>query len=247
MKVTIACPSYRRPKVDTLKRYPNTRVYVSEDEIGRYIQANPEGSDIVSVPNEVQGNLCRVRNYILDKEFESAADGVLIIDDDMDAICRHDQKGNFGYDRHILTEEELYAFCEQGFRLCEEWGYKFWGVNCVLDPKAYRQQTPFNTTKYIGGPFQAHLKNEIRYDERLPLKEDYDMTLQHLKSWGGVLRFNAYYYICKQAEQKGGCATYRNVKEEKKQFEMLQRKWGSEIIREDRSSKRGFDFNPILK
>lgn len=64
---------------------------------------------------------------------------------------------------------------------------------------------------------------------------------------GGVLRFNAYYYICKQAEQIGGCATYRNVGAEKRQFELLQRKWGSDIIKMDRSSKRGFDFNPIMK
>lgn len=56
--------------------------------------------------------------------------------------------------------------------------------------------------------------NDIRYDEELPLKEDYDMTLQHFHKWGGALRFNAYYYMCKQAQQKGGCATYRNIKEE---------------------------------
>lgn len=161
-------------------------VYVAESEYDEYVSKN-KGADIISVPDNVQGNLCRIRNYILDKEFESGTDGVLIIDDDMRAICRHEQRGNFGYERHELDEPELYAFIEQGFRLCEEWGYKFWGVNCVLDPKAYRQQTPFNTTKYIGGPFQAHLKNDIRYDEKLPLKEDYDITLQHLLKWGGRL------------------------------------------------------------
>lgn len=28
---------------------------------------------------------------------------------------------------------------------------------------------------------------------------------------------------------------------------MLQKKWGSNIIKRDNKSKRGFDFNPILK
>lgn len=247
MNLTIACPSYLRPKVETLDRYPHTRVYVAESEFSDYVSANRKGSDIVAVPDSVQGNLCRVRNYILDTEFDGGADGVLIIDDDMNAICRHEQRGTFGYERHELDEAELYAFIEQGFILCEEWGYKFWGVNCVLDPKAYRQQAPFNTTKYIGGPFQAHLKNDIRYDERLPLKEDYDITLQHQKRYGGGLRFNAYYYICKQAEQDGGCATYRNIQEEKRQFDLLQKKWGDKIIRLDKASKRGYDFNPIIK
>lgn len=247
MKTTICCPSYKRPVVETLSRYPRTRVYVAESELGDYIAANPEGSDIVAVPDDVQGNLCRVRNYILDTEFENGTDAVIIIDDDMDMICRHEQVGDFGYERHILDMDELEWFAEHGSMLCLEWGYRFWGVNCVLDPKAYFQQRPFNTTKYIGGPFQAHLNNRIRYDERLPLKEDYDMTLQHLHEWGGVLRFNAYYYICRQAEQTGGCGTYRNVDAEKRQFELLQRKWGSDIIKMDRSSKRGFDFNPIMK
>lgn len=251
MAVTICCPSYRRPKVETLEAYPHTRVYVAEGELQEYLEANPEGSDIVAVPNEVQGNLCRVRNYILDTEFENGADGVLIIDDDMQAICRHEsveaEHGRFGYARHVLDEAELHQFVAEGMALCEEWGYKFWGVNCVLDPKAYNQYSPFSTTKYIGGPFQAHLPNEIRYDEALPLKEDYDITLQHLRENGGVLRFNAYYYVCKQAEQEGGCASYRNVKREKEQFELLQRKWGSKIIRQDCGSKRGYDFNPIMK
>lgn len=131
--------------------------------------------------------------------------------------------------------------------LCYEWGYRFFGVNCVADPKAYTQQTPFNTTKYIGGPFQGHVNNQIRYDERLPLKEDYDITLQHFREWGGALRFNAYYYVCEQAKQTGGCSTYRNVESEKRQFELLQRKWGSGIIKKDKKSKRGFDFNPVMK
>lgn len=185
MKTTICCPSYKRPVVETLRRYPRTRVYVADSELDDYISANPEGSDIVAVPDEVQGNLCRVRNYILDTEFESGTDAVIIIDDDMDMICRHEQVGDFGYERHILDMDELEWFAEHGSMLCMEWGYRFWGVNCVLDPKAYFQQRPFNTTKYIGGPFQAHLNNRIRYDERLPLKEDYDMTLQHLHEWGG--------------------------------------------------------------
>jgi hypothetical protein len=39
----------------------------------------------------------------------------------------------------------------------------------------------------------------------------------------------------------------RNLKEEERQFELLQKKWGTKIIRQDKKSKRSFDFNPILK
>jgi hypothetical protein len=101
--------------------------------------------------------------------------------------------------------------------------------------------------QFIGGPFQAHLKNNIRYDESLSLKEDYDITLQHIKAYNGCLRINYACYDVKQAEQTGGCATYRNNTKESEQFELLQKKWGNSIIKTDKSSKRSFDFNPIIK
>jgi len=138
-------------------------------------------------------------------------------------------------------------FCENAAILCNDYNFKFWGLNCIPDKGAYREHTPFGTLQYIGGPFQAHLKNNIRYDEDLPLKEDYDITLQHIKQNKGCLRINYAFYDVKQAEQAGGCATYRNNANEKKQFDLLQKKWGSNIIKFDNTSKRSFDFNPILK
>lgn len=247
MDVVVACPSYHRPHVRTLERYPRTRVYVDEAEFDDYVAANPEGSDIVAVESRWQGNTSRIRNRILDLEFKRGADAVLMIDDDMDAVCRHQRSGTFGYERKKLDEGELLELAEMGSILCEEWGYRFWGVNCVLDPKAYMQTTPFNTTKFIGGPFQCHLRNGIRYDESLPLKEDYDITLQHLMRYRGALRLNMYYYVCDQANSEGGCAVKRNVARERQQFEALQAKWGSKIIRRDAGSRRAFDFNPIMR
>ena len=98
-----------------------------------------------------------------------------------------------------------------------------------------------------------HLKNNIRYDETLPLKEDYDLAIQHLNEYRGILRLNGYHYICEQSTNKGGCASIRNRQREKEQFDLLQKKWGSEIVREDTSNKgktkkvKKFDYNPIVK
>ena len=245
--ILLAIPSYRRHRVETLGSYSRFHVFVSESEYEEYRRFN-EGAYIDTMPDKVQGNLCRARNYIIDYAFNNGYEGVVIIDDDLSGIYRWDAIGTFGYDQHKLTDKELETFIENGFNLCYEWGYKMWGLNCSKQNKlAYRQFCPFNTNQYIGGPFQAFLKNDIRYDERLSLKEDYDMTLQHLRKYGGVLRFNQYHYMCRQAEQSGGCANYRNMEEEKRQFELLQKKWGSKIIKEDRSSKRCYDFNPIMK
>lgn len=250
MNIAICCPSYKRPRVETLDIYPHTRVYIAENEYESYVEANPGGSDIVTMPDEVQGNISRVRNYILDAEFEQGADGVLLIDDDMKGIYRFDpveaERGVFGYQKNLLSEEHLIEFVNEAFELCAEWGYKFWGVNCLTDSMAYRHYSPFSTTAFIGAPFHAHLRNPIRYDERLPLEEDYDITLQHMNVYRGALRFNAYNYDCKQSKQTGGCANYRNIAREKEQFELLQKKWGSRIVKQDNASIKNFDYNPII-
>lgn len=254
MNISICCPSYKRPKVKTLEYIPSCKVYVDGSEYKEYEEENPE-ANIIMCDDGVQGNLCRVRNYILDQEFDNGADAVIIIDDDMAGlylwVCDEETKT---MKREIIKYEDLEMFLEKYSELCDGLGFKFWGANCNQDAMSYRPYTPFTFSGYIGGPFQAFIKgNECRYDERLPLKEDYDMTLQQCNKYRGCLRLNFLTYDVKQSEQVGGCATYRNLKREKEQFELLQKKWGSEIVREDKSNKgntkkkKRFDYNQIIK
>lgn len=238
MKVKFFAPSYKRPsKSDTQKNYPFVKLVVKESEAEEY---KKNGNDILTVPDEVQGNVCRVKNYILKTLFD--ADCVVLMDDDCKGVYRWENQKKVKF-----KSEELMEFCEASTNLCMEWGFSFWGLNCVTDKGAYREHTPFSTQKFIGGPFHAHLNNKTLYDESLPLKEDYDITLQHIVFNGGCLRFNFCNYDVKQAEQTGGCATYRNLDREKEQFESLQKKWGKDIVQRDYQSRRSFDFNPIIK
>lgn len=253
MRVVVCCPSYKRPTVETLRYIPFCRVYVDGKEYEDYLSANP-GADIVRCADGVQGNLCRVRNYILRQEFESGADAVIIVDDDMEGLYLWRRNENFSMSKVKIETVNLISFLEKYSLMCEELGFKFWGANCNQDAMAYMPYTPFGFSKYIGGPFQAFLKgNECFYDESLPLKEDYDMTLQQCNKYRGCLRLNFLTYNVKQSEQAGGCATYRTMIREKQQFEALQKKWGTEIVREDTSNKgrtakqKRFDYNPIIK
>lgn len=256
MKISVNCPSYKRPSgVLTLKYLPFCRVWVDHKEYEAYKENNPD-ADIVSCPEGVQGNLCRVRNYILDEEFKRGMDVVLIIDDDLNHVAhyQYNKETGFGYDKVKVTADDFFAFLEKYSIMAKDLGAKFWGVNCNADAMAYRHYTPFSTTSYIGGPFQCFLKgNRCRYDEELPLKEDYDMTLQQLNLERVVLRVNSYFYICKQSVQAGGCATYRNRDREEQQLRRLQEKWGSDIVKIDTSNKgmtqkeKRLDYNPIIK
>lgn len=252
MNISICCPSYKRPEVKTLKYLPNCKIYIDETDKKEYVRQNPE-ANIIVCENGIQGNVARVRNYILDKEFQGGADVVCIVDDDLQGIFRFnvDEKTKFGYKREKI--EYLEEFIEKYSIICEEFGYKLWGVNCNSDALSYRHYIPFSLTSIILGPFCVHLKNDIRYDENLPLKEDYDLAIQHLNKYRGILRLNFAHYICEQSTNKGGCASIRNMKREKEQFELLQKKWGSEIVKQDKSNKgktkkqKSFDYNPIIK
>lgn len=255
MNISINCPSYKRPYVETLEYLPFCKVWVDHKEYDEYIKANPGFEEnIISCPEGIQGNLCRIRNYILDQEFNNGADVVLIIDDDLKGIYYWNGSKEMPYEKKLVSADEFMAFIEKYSIMCDELGFKFWGLNCNADALSYRQYTPFSTVAYIGGPFQCFLKNDLRYDENLPLKEDYDMTLQQCNKYRGVLRCNKFFYNCKQSKQAGGCATYRNYDRERQQLEALQKKWGSKIVKIDKTKNfnqkkesKEFDYNPIIK
>lgn len=249
MKVSVCCPSYRRPKkVETADYLPFVKVYIDKSEEVVYRENNPN-LEIKVCPDGVQGNLCRVRNYILKNEFQEGADAVLIVDDDLMGVFYFEK-----LKKHKIETKDFLNFIERYSMLAKEWGVKFWGLNVNSDKQCYREYSPFSTLSYIGGPFQCFLRgNECLYDERLPLKEDYDMTLQQLNKYRKVLRLNKYYYVSRQAEQAGGCAVYRNLDREMKQFRMLQKKWGSKIVKRDKNDRchkstkiRRVDINPVI-
>lgn len=250
MDVVICAPSYRRPTaVDTLKYLPSCRIYVSRAEEAAYRRANPE-ADIVAVDPKHQGNLCRIRNYILDSEMGPGR-AVLIVDDDLQGIWRWEKLTRYRLD----SEAEVRDFLRRYTALCVEWGCVAWGINVNSDGQVYREQTPFSLRSYVGGPFMVHVDHKLRYDERLPLKEDYDFTLQVLNAHRKLLRVNKYYYLTLQMAQVGGCAEYRNIEAERDQLEALQRKWGREIVRADvlgssrnhlTTKRRSIDVNPVI-
>jgi hypothetical protein len=240
MKIGYFAPSYKRPeKSITQTIYPFVKLVVRESEADEYLK---NGNEIIICPDVAQGNVSRVRNWIKDNLMNDF-DAIIMLDDDNSGIGRwENQKYN------VFKSDELEEFCEKIAIICSDFGFYSFGLNCVMDKGAYMEHTPFSTNSFIGAPFHGILNgNECSYDENLPLKEDYDWTIQNCKKYGGVLRVNFASYNVKQAKQKGGCADMRNSNEEKKQLELLQKKWGSKIVKIDNSSKRKFDFNPILK
>jgi len=250
MDIRVCVPSYKRPKVATLDYLPFAKVFIDEEEEEAYKKEN-EGAEIITVPDGVQGNVCRIRNYIMKREFEDGADVVVIIDDDMKGCYKW-----INTKKKLIQPNDFLAFIEEYSILAKDMGVYLWGLNINQDKQVYREYTPFSTTSFLGAPFQAFMKgNVVYYDERLSLKEDYDMTLQQLNKYRKILRVNSHFYVVKQSEQAGGCASYRNYEEEERQLKLLQSKWGKSIVKldiNDRShnlkrKKNRIDYNPIIK
>lgn len=252
MNISVCVPSYKRPDgVKTLEYLPFAKIYVDESEAEAYQNANPDAT-IVSCEKGIQGNLCRIRNHILDTEFANGADVVLLLDDDLKGVYRYENN----LPARLIRTEDFLEFLAHHSLLCSEFGFYFWGMNVNPDKQNYREYTPFSTVSYIGGPFQCHLKgSEIRYDENLFLKEDYDITIQHCNKYRGCLRLNAYHYQAKQSVNAGGQANFRNRDVEEAQNQLLEKKWGTAIVRRDSSDrshsrkkdKKHKDYNPVIK
>ena len=248
MDISIVCPSYKRPsRVDTLIYLPSCTVYVSTVEEAEYKKHYPK-ANIVGVDPKYQGNVCRIRNKILD---DHQGGIVLIIDDDLNYIGYHENKKMV----KLKNEDEVKSFLHKYTVIALDLGVRLWGINLSPDRQNYREQAPFSLTSYIGSPFMVHINPELRFDERFSLKEDYDFTLQCLNRYRKVLRVNKFVYAVRQAEQTGGVADYRNIDREMEQLKLLQKKWGKDIVkteslkfsRNHRTSKvRNFDINPII-
>lgn len=231
MKISICCPSYKRPNLKILNYINNIKVYVDENEIEDYKKENKEFKNFVILQSGIQGNVARVRNYILNDNIQN--DVTVIVDDDINYIGYYQN-----LKLHKMDEQELFGFIEKYSILCDDFGFKLWGVNLNSDPQCYREYSPFSTNSVILGPFCCFLKgNKTRYDEKLPLKEDYDIALQNLNMYRGILRINKAHYSCEQSTNMGGCASYRNLQKEKEQLLLLQKKWGNKIVKFDNTDK----------
>jgi hypothetical protein len=246
----IYSPSYKRSDgIRTHRLLPDIQYCVAESEGDAY---RAQGVNVITMPDKVQGNIARVRNWILDHARKQGKP-FAIIDDDIRYVkqwTKHNKTGNLDGDR-------LIEFIESSFNLASEWGVRLWGLHFNQDKGNYRESCPFSTLSFLTASFHGFVDCNfpLRYDEEIPLKEDYDMTLQELSAWRKVLRFNFVHLIKDDHKNKGGCADMRSVRIEKDQLMKFQLKWGSDIVRVDNGSNRkatrkkqiGYDINPMIR
>jgi len=234
-QVNIVIPTYKRADALAGKDYFRSARYVlPESQRDDYRRVLPSARMIV-IPDGADGNIARKRNWIL----ENVERPVLMIDDDVAGLM-HTEKGARAYCRQNipLTPEQAQGVIEQGFNLAHGWGCVYWGINVNTDGRNYQQYKPFSLTQVVLGPFQGHLWHDLRFDERMGTKDDYDFSLQVLSRFKKVLRLNKYAYVCRHGRNAGGIVASRTMERETAYCRAIEKKWGRHIIRYPRRPKR---------
>lgn len=156
-----------------------------------------------------------------------------MIDDDVSCIGYFEgRKGlkNGEHRRKTLDKDLLIPFFKMSFDLCEQFRSRMWGINQNEDNRTFKEFEPFGLTKIVLGPFQGHLDHDLIFDDRVGSKDDYDMSLQQLRQFKILFRWNKYHYICEHGDNKGGIVSYRTKEKEIEYCKAIMMKWGKSVI-----------------
>jgi len=222
MKVEFISPSYKRAGNTKTNLWCDDLIMaVHEFEAQGYIDA---GCNVRVLTDDCKGNMAKVRNEMLDS---CKADIQVQIDDDVKDV---------GYYEKLLWHKMDFKFFKakvlEWAEQAKELGTVLFGMNLQSDPKFYREYSPISLSSPVLGTLSCILtETEIRYDERLGLNEDYDFFLQVIQKHHKALRWNKYSYRADHLSMAGGCGAYRVLDEEKRQAEIMIKKWGNKVVR----------------
>lgn len=233
--IDIFIPTYNRiGKMSTHLLFDNCLIVCPQAQYEMY-KDKYQNLKFMCCPDEIDGNIARKRNWIKDN---SSKKYIVMVDDDIKGFKYIEKSKKIN-----MNKEQIIKMILNGFQVMEDVGTIMWGINLNDDPKCYEEYRPFSFLSPILGPFTAQKNiNDIRYDERLSLKEDYDLSLQVINKFHKVVRFNKYSYNACHIDLSGGCFDYRSMVKEIKQKEILIKKWGSKVIK-----FRDNSINPIVK
>lgn len=107
----------------------------------------------------------------------------------------------------------------------DETGYGYAG--CSPTANAFYAKDRIHRAAFIVGDFSAIdvTRPPLWFDEALPLKEDYDYTLQHYAWNGGVARCDWLLPTFRHRTNPGGAVAYRTAELEQEAIRILKTKW----------------------
>jgi len=223
--INVIIPSYKRSHDLKGKDYFAMAKYcIPESQKDEYLKVLPEDR-IILLPDNQDGSITRKRNWIL----KNIPRPLIMIDDDVEKMMYWDNRKE-GYLKTEFPQILLNELFDSFVDLAEQFEVKLFGVAQNGDDRTYKENIPFNLTNIVLGPFQGHLEHDLKFDDNVGSKDDYDMSLQQLRKYSKILRINKYCYICEHGDNKGGIVSYRTKEKEIEYCKNIMLKWGKKII-----------------
>jgi len=220
-KIHVVIISHKRPNNVTLMEQlteigDKIHWYVTADEVEEY-QSRATGMVVEG------GDLCQSRNRAL--EYANAEGKYcLMLDDDLVKIKMFQTIGE--------TEIAFFELVAEMYNVLKGTPLYLAGVASTNNRYFYHPEKPLGLKHFCGGWCTlTKTGSKPRYDAALRTKEDYDITLQHIKEYGGVCRINYLSPEFKHWNNPGGVVDYRTTDVEQASIKYLEAKWGRAIRR----------------
>lgn len=205
MKIKVAIPTYGR--ADTILKDTLSIFEWAEDYFDITIFANPKGQKseyekvlkwkCKIVELEKTSWFSNIVNQILD--YYDIWDEIMLLDDDIKRILTA-KKIKWKTKTVVLTTSEFAEIIHKGFNSCKKLGFKYWG----LQPSSNRMNftNTISCTAYVRNTVSGIIVSDLRFDEDILDKCDYDFTLQNIFRFWWALRFNMFWYLSKYNTNK---------------------------------------------
>lgn len=135
---------------------------------------------------------------------------LVMLDDDINAVCRLESKGPCRL-RRIESREEFYAMLKRGYALAAR--HRTVGFGLYPVKNAYFMSPGYAERNVVIGTLLAIVNTDLRFDTEMATKEDYEFCCKAIRRYGAFVRLNG--YVCDaQHYTKGGCEEAWNDKAE---------------------------------
>lgn len=223
MELKIVIPSHKRAdRVTTTSAVEGTILCVAESQRAVYAACN-KGIEIVTHDDNLIG-LARKRDWII-KHFGN----VMMLDDDIDSMKRvYAEKGE-----EVEVEPNVAAdIIRSTAYACQNSGFYLFGFSTAPTPIAYNSLKPIQLSGYMTGCAHGVIKgSKLWYNPDIICNEDYWISLLNAYHHRGVWKDTRFYFAQRDTfVNRGGLAEFRNFEAEEKDFQLLQKVFGSDVI-----------------
>ena len=216
----IAIPTYNRPACVS---YELAKSIVGEDNVYVFFHNVEDASQYkINIKNKIITNTPRgaaiAKNSILN--FFKAGEEIVLMDDDVTSVS----KLSFDSKKLIkLKPFEILKEFEKCFEICKKNNCFLWGIYPVEN--YFFMKHKISNKCLLVGHILGVIINDLRFDENLPVKNDYDYALQNIVKYKKVARFD--FLTCDgKVNSKGGLDyIYKSKDLYEKDFNKFMEKW----------------------